>query len=257
LAGNALVQGVSRSFSVYTLGDFNGDGVVDSADINALYGHFSYALNFTYRLYDLNGDGTVDQADVDYLVKTTLQTGYGDSNLDHAVGFLDFQVLQNHWQNTGAGWAGCDFNGDGVTDFLDFQTMLNNWNPAGVWDSSEEASATASSSGVVQGPAVSGDVLQTAAASMAVSTVHASGGYLSPNLLTPAATALTPAPSGLNSQSIQVADLLATRTASNASVYVPTGKARVLSRRSGLTDGSWTSDDGKVDLLTQLIRPVT
>jgi hypothetical protein len=65
-----------------------------------------------------------------------------------------------------------------------------------------------------------------------------------------------PAPSGLNSQSIHVADLLAPRTASNASVYVPAAKATVLSRRSSLTDGSWASDNGKVDLLTQLLKPV-
>jgi 3-dehydroquinate dehydratase len=75
--------------------------------------------------------------------------------------------------------------------------------------------------------------------------------------LIPAGATLTPAPSSLNSQSIHVADLLATGAAPNVSVHVPTGKARVLFRRSGLTDGSWTSDDGKVDLLTRLIRPVT
>jgi hypothetical protein len=32
--------------------------------------------------------------------------------------------------------------------------------------------------------------------------------------------------------------------------------AAVLSHRSSLTDGSWTSDYDKVDLLTQLIKPV-
>jgi hypothetical protein len=65
-------------------------------------------------------------------VKTILKTAYGDSNIDHAVDFTDFQTLLNHWQHTGLGWAGCDFNGDGVTDFLDFQALLNNWNPGGI-----------------------------------------------------------------------------------------------------------------------------
>ena len=41
-----------------------------------------------------------------------------------------------------------------------------------------------------------------------------------------------------------------------ASVYVPTVKATVLSRRLSLADASWTSDDNEVNLLTQLIKPV-
>jgi hypothetical protein len=94
------------------------------------------------------------------------------------------------------------------------------------------------------------------AASMAVSAAPAVSGSLSSNLSIPAGAALRPSGSDLNSQSIQVADLLVTSTTSKASVYVPTGKVRTLSRRFSLADGSWIPDKDKVDLLTQLIKSV-
>jgi hypothetical protein len=112
--------------------DLNGDTLVNAGDIDLEAGAIHAAS--TNLRYDLNGDGLINQADEDYLVKTILGTAYGDANLDHAVGFLDFQALLNHWQTTNAGWAAGDFNSDGTVDFLDFQTLLNNWNPAGTFD---------------------------------------------------------------------------------------------------------------------------
>jgi hypothetical protein len=96
---------------------------------------------------------------------------------------------------------------------------------------------------------------------MAASAATASGGPLSSNLLTPAGASLagavlTPTSNGLNSPSIHVADLLASSTVSNASVYAPAAKARALSHRPRIAGGSWTSDNDKVDLLTKLIKPV-
>ena len=55
----------------------------------------------------------------------------GDANHDGKVDFVDFQVLLDHWQGTGQGWAYGDWNGDGVVDFLDFQKLIDNWNPTG------------------------------------------------------------------------------------------------------------------------------
>lgn len=103
--------------------DFNNDGIVDGTDIDLLYAHFGQ--NATY---DLTGDldHTVDQSDVDYLVKTVLQSYYGDANLDGEVEFADFQVLLENWC-TGSGWAQGDWNGDGLVDFAEFQTLLENW----------------------------------------------------------------------------------------------------------------------------------
>jgi hypothetical protein len=251
-----LTGATSGSFMICPLGDVIYAGFINStngaADIDAVYAH----RGDTTGRYDLNGDGVVNQADVDYLVKTILHTSYADANLDGSVDFLDFQNLLNHWQAAGAGWAGCDFNGDGVTDFMDFQTMLNNWNPAGGGGSNEEAFAPASGAGAVQAVAASQDASQTGAVTMAASAATASGGPLTSNLLTPAAASPAPAPSGQNSPSIHVADVLAPRAASNASVYAPAAKARALSHRPRIAGGSWTSDNDKVDLLTQLIKPV-
>jgi hypothetical protein len=114
------------ALTMYPTGDFNNDGLVTAADINQLYRNFG-----ANSLYDLNGDGTVNQADVDYLLKNVLHRNYGDANLDGKVDFTDFQVLLDHWQLSGQGWATGDFTGDGTVDFLDFQKLLDNWNPAG------------------------------------------------------------------------------------------------------------------------------
>ena len=59
------------SLSVSTLvlrtfasGDFNGDGVVDGADLGSLQGNFGLALGATYRQGDNDRDGDVDGADL-------------------------------------------------------------------------------------------------------------------------------------------------------------------------------------------------
>jgi hypothetical protein len=124
-------------------GDTNRDGVVNAADIDAIYQHLTVAppgytgwprpLVAYQAQYDVNGDGAVSQADVTYELNHYFLTNYGDANLDKATDFEDFQTLLNHWQASGSGigWAQADFNGDGVVDFLDFQILLNYWNPAG------------------------------------------------------------------------------------------------------------------------------
>ena len=238
-----LSSATSGSFTVCPLGDVNLDGVVNAADIDAVYAHFGD----TTGRYDLNGDGVLNQDDVDYLVKTILHTGYGDANLDGKVDFTDFQVLLDHWQNTGAGWATGDWTGDGTVDFLDFQKLIDNWNPTGAGGT--EAAVFAAQAV----PAATNQITARstpAFAAAAVSSILSSNGSLSP-----AAATLTPIRRNAKPPLIQVADLLAPRMTSNASVYVPTARASVLSRWSSLTDASWTSDN-KVDLLTQLIRPV-
>jgi hypothetical protein len=128
----------------YSPADTNHDGLVNSLDIDAIYQNLTVAPS-TYigtwprqlmpyqAQYDVNGDGAVTQADVTYELNHYFHTSYGDSNLDRATDFGDFQTLLNHWQASGPtiGWAQADFNGDGVVDFLDFQILLNYWNPGG------------------------------------------------------------------------------------------------------------------------------
>jgi hypothetical protein len=127
----------------YVPGDVNHDGVLNAADIDAIYQHLTAAppgyVNWPRPLggyqsqYDVNGDGAVTQADVTYELNHYFLTSYGDANLDKTTDFADFQALLDHWQTSGAGvgWAQADFNGDGVVDFLDFQSLLDYWNPSG------------------------------------------------------------------------------------------------------------------------------
>jgi probable HAF family extracellular repeat protein len=129
--GQIVGYGSRGAFLLSLLGDFTHQGVVNASDIDLLYANFTAKTGTYNSLYDLTGDGVVDQADVTYLLQNVLNTNYGDANLDGKTDFVDFQTLLNHWQNSGAGWAGGDFNGDGVVDFLDFQMILNYWNPAG------------------------------------------------------------------------------------------------------------------------------
>ena len=107
-------------------GDVNGDGVVNAADIDAVYAHVGSGI----LTYDVNGDGVVNKSDADFLVKTILHSSYGNANLDGFVDFMDFQTLLDHWTHSGA-WADGDFDGNGRVDFADFQLLLDNWSPLG------------------------------------------------------------------------------------------------------------------------------
>jgi hypothetical protein len=142
-----LPSGAFFAIGTATPGDTNVDGVLNSLDIDAIYQHLTQVppgyvgtwprtlLTWSPLLaqYDVTNDQAVTQADVTYELNHYFLTSYGDANLDKATGFVDFQTLLNHWQNTGAGtgWAQGDFNGDGTVDFLDFQMLLNYWNPGG------------------------------------------------------------------------------------------------------------------------------
>jgi hypothetical protein len=66
--------------------DLNNNNVIEPGEIDALYAHFG-----SNPQYDLTGDGVVNQADVDYMVRTVVRTGYGDTNLDRKVDFTDFR----------------------------------------------------------------------------------------------------------------------------------------------------------------------
>lgn len=108
-------------------GDRNFDGQTDALDIDKVFANIGKGVS----QWDINDDGTVDQADVDELVGNILGCRYGDTNLDYAVDFLDFQALLNNWISQGGAWSTGDFTGDRVVDFVDFQQLLNNWSPGG------------------------------------------------------------------------------------------------------------------------------
>jgi len=109
-----------------TLGDIDGDGNVDAADINLLYAN----LGSTDPTYDLDMDrGQADQADVDTLVEDILMTSYGDANLDGSLTSADFTLLQSNFSGPG-GWAEGDFNGDATVSIADFALLQSNFGGA-------------------------------------------------------------------------------------------------------------------------------
>ena len=112
-----------------TIGDLNGDTVVDSADIDHLCQQLGSNVGGT--AYDLNRDGAVDRADVDYLVESVLGTVAGDADLDGQVGFSDFLQLGFFFGQTGHGWAHGDFTCDGVVAFDDFLLLSANFESDG------------------------------------------------------------------------------------------------------------------------------
>ncbi len=109
-------------------GDFNGDGILNHLDLDELAANVGSAN----LIYDLNGDGNVTfvpsftgvTSDSDYLVRTLLNTQYGDANLDGKVDILDLDQLGQGYQGAGTGWLFGDFDGSGgTTDVLDLDLL--------------------------------------------------------------------------------------------------------------------------------------
>ena len=110
--------------------DFDNNGTVDCADVNALTGEVAAGSNSTD--FDLNGDGSVDLDDLDQWLADAgainLPSGGaylpGDANLDGSVDVSDFNIWNRHKFNDVSRWCSADFNADGFVDVGDF----NLWN---------------------------------------------------------------------------------------------------------------------------------
>jgi hypothetical protein len=100
-------------------GDFNGDDVVNALDIDALAIAAHNAPG--NLLYDLNGNGVVTYSvsppgsilsDSDVLVRTILQTQYGDLDLNGQVFLADLSKFATNYRQPGQfGWADGNING--------------------------------------------------------------------------------------------------------------------------------------------------
>lgn len=76
---------------------------------------------------DFDGDFDNDAADLQDLFDL-LETGYGDANLDGAVGLADLSLQGNNYGATsGAYWEEGDFNGDGAVSLADLSILGNNY----------------------------------------------------------------------------------------------------------------------------------
>ena len=106
-------------------GDFNGDGVINTADIDLLL--FAIDSGKTVTTHDMNSDFIVNQADVTALLDLGgIQAG--DVNLDGIVNALDLNRLGRNWLSSNcASWENGDFNGDGIVNAVDLNVIGSNW----------------------------------------------------------------------------------------------------------------------------------
>ena len=111
---------------VFVLLDFNGDGLANLDDINALT--TAIVQGGPLVPYDLNGDGQVDLDDLDvWLVEAgheNLGAGRvylpGDANLSGDVDGSDFNIWNSSKFTHNGQWGNGDFNADGSVDGSDF-----------------------------------------------------------------------------------------------------------------------------------------
>ena len=107
-------------------GDFNGDGVLDTADIDDLTARSASKTN--PAAYDLNSDALVDVDDVGMWVKDLANSWIGDANMDGEFNSSDLvSVLSAGTYETGAEavWSTGDFNGDGAANSSDLVAALS------------------------------------------------------------------------------------------------------------------------------------
>ncbi|MCA9172303.1 MAG: PEP-CTERM sorting domain-containing protein, partial [Planctomycetales bacterium] len=109
-------------------GDFNGDGVLDASDINALTSESAAGSNNV--AYDLNGDNAVNDADIkEWIGASDIFNSYvGDANLDKQFDTSDLVVLfaAGTYENGAAAvWTTGDFTGDGLFTTSDLVAALS------------------------------------------------------------------------------------------------------------------------------------
>lgn len=103
------------------LGDFDGSGALDLADIELLTVESAAGTNNSG--FDLTGDGNVDSVDVNEWVIGLRNTWIGDSNIDGEFNSGDFVKVftaGKFEKDVDATWGEGDWNGDGRFNSSDF-----------------------------------------------------------------------------------------------------------------------------------------
>ena len=119
---NVKVDYVFGRFQV-VLGDFDNNGILDVADLDALT---AIVRNATHDgAFDLDGNGVVDQADRFVWVHEIKNVYFGDSDLNGEFDSGDFVLMFRRGEyedgvNGNSTWATGDFNGDAEFDSGDF-----------------------------------------------------------------------------------------------------------------------------------------
>ncbi len=107
-------------------GDFNGDGVLDTADIDDLTAQSAGGTD--PPKYDLNSDGAVNVQDVNVWVGELFNSWIGDANLDGEFNSSDLVVVLSAGKyevEEDAIWSSGDFNGDGRANSSDLVAALS------------------------------------------------------------------------------------------------------------------------------------
>ena len=116
-----ITNAVAGTVSLSTPGDFNGDGLLSSDDLNQLTSEIHSGA--TAALFDLDQSGTVNLVDREYWVTNLKSTWIGDANLDGEFNSTDFiEVFQAGKYDTSevARWSEGDWDGDVRFDSSDF-----------------------------------------------------------------------------------------------------------------------------------------
>ena len=115
---------------VPTVGDFNGDAVIDTHDIDLLCDNLG---STDLATYDLDGDGDVDEADKVFLIENLVAwnngvtggigTVVGDFNLDGVVDATDLAIMHANFALFGRDYADGNINCDDVIDGTDLAVL--------------------------------------------------------------------------------------------------------------------------------------
>jgi hypothetical protein len=110
-----------------TLGDFNGDAIVNAADIDILRDRMN-AGTADVELFDVNNDGSVNQADLNFEVTNILETKFGDTDTDGDVDLNDLGNMASGFQVPGEKrWSHGNFDSDNDVDLNDLGTLATNF----------------------------------------------------------------------------------------------------------------------------------
>lgn len=115
------------------LGDFNGDGMLSTADIDTLMASYGDSSPAVAELNIATPDDSIDRNDLLEWLQVLLpivsgfESALGDTNLDGRVDALDLATWeQNYGNGSGMLWSDGDFDGDGDVDGKDFLTLQSN-----------------------------------------------------------------------------------------------------------------------------------
>ena len=118
------------TFEASPIGDFDGDNVLDSADLTLLERFIRSDLSesrwWQDEMFDLNQDNEFNDSDLNTWLFELKQVIPGDADLNGSVEFSDFLMLSENFGTRG-GWSQGDFDLSGEVQFADFLILTDNF----------------------------------------------------------------------------------------------------------------------------------